>query len=834
MAWHAVKWPTLALRLLARDLRSGELRLLGIALILAVASLTSVSFFADRIGQALTREANQLLGGDLLLSADHPLPPRFRAQAGSLGLKALESLSFASMASANGKTQLAGVKAVEPGHPLRGALRIAPGLNRPDAQAQAIPEPGTLWLDERLTTALGVKVGDGVSLGNARFVLAAVLTFEPGRGANFFSLVPRLVLRAADLPATGLIQPGSRVRYHLHVAGEPRAVAAFRNWAQPRLGRGEQLEDIDNARPEVRAALDRAQRFLKLAALLAVVIAAVAVGLSANRYLERHLDGYAVMRCMGARQARLSLLLSVEFLVFGVIASGLGCAAGYFTQFALEWILSGLIDGPLPAPGWGPLAQGLAVGIALLGGFVAPQLARLANVPTLRVLRREFPRRPLSFAAWAAGLTSLGLLMLWIARDAILGAIVFFGFLAAVLLYLLLAWLMFRVLSGLRAAAGAGWRHGLASLTRRLGYSLVQSVAIAIGMTALLLLTLARGELLSAWQRTIPPDAPNRFVINIQPEQREELRRFLANEGLGQPALLPMVRGRLTRINGAAVSPEAFPDDRSRRLVEREFNLSHMADLPAGNAVIAGRWFGASGSGRGEFSVEQGLAQTLGIRLGDVLGFEIGGERVEAAVTSLRRLEWDSMRVNFFVIAPPGVLEDFPHSYITSFFVPAGRGEALHRLVAAFPNITVIDVDAILGQVKRVLDQLSRAVELVFAFGLAAGLAVMVAALQSTHDERSYELAVMRTLGARDAQLRAALAAEFAALGAVAGILGGAGAAAIGWVLASAVFKLSYQPGLPMPLIGLALGAAGVTCAGLAATVRLLRLPALARLRAMS
>lgn len=824
----------LAWQFFMRDLRSGELRLLGVALILAVASFSSVSFFTDRFTQALAREANQLLGGDLLLSADHPWKPDFRAQAGRLRLKAIESLSFASMVTAGETSQLAGIKAVEPGHPLRGALRIAPAPNRPDAETGGIPAPGTVWLDERLSAALGVSPGQPVTLGNARFTVAAVLTFEPDRGANFLSIVPRLMMRAADLPATGLIQPGSRIHYHLHVAGEPAAVKAFRDWVAPRLANGERLEDIDNARPEVRGALDRAQRFLKLAALLAVVLSAVAVGLSANRYMQRHLDGCAVMRCLGVRQPRLALLLGAEFLIFGLLASGLGCAAGYLTQLAIERVLAGLVNGPLPAPGLLPVAHGFAVGVALLAGFVAPQLARLAGVPALRVLRREWPpMRPLTLAGYVAALLAAGALMLWIARDVTLGAIVFFGFVAAVSLYALFACLVFVLLGRLRGAAGAGWRHGLASLRRRLGSSLLQASAVGIGLTAMLLLTVARGELLSAWQRTVPPDAPNRYVVNIQPDQRGPLRAFFAAEGLAVPELLPMVRGRLTRVNGEPLNSDGFADERARRLVEREFNLSYMAGLPAGNAVTEGKWFGAAAALRPQFSVEQGLAATLGLRLDDVLGFEVAGTRIEAPVTSLRKLAWDSMRVNFFVIAPPGVLDDFPATYITSFHVPAERAAMNNRLVAAFPNLTVIDVDAVLGQIRRVLDQLARAVEFVFVFAMAAGVAVLFAALASTHDERAYEVAVMRALGARNAQLRSALMAEFAALGAVAGILAGAGAEAIGWVLATQVFKLPYRPGLLMPLLGLVAGVIGVGAAGLAGTARILRAPALQSLRAL-
>jgi len=825
----------LSWRFLKRDYRAGELRLLGMAILVAVASLTSVSFFTDRLTQALNREANQLLGGDLLLVSDHWWRSEIRSEAEKRGLRAVNSVSFVSMVSAGDNAQLAGVKAVEPGHPLRGALRTAPGLNQPDAAAPTIPSRGTVWLDERLTAALAVRAGDRVSLGNSTFTVGAVLTFESDRGANFFSIVPRLMMDAADLPGTGLIQTGSRATYRLHLAGEPDAVKAFQKWVKPQLGRGEQLEDIENARPEVRNALDRAQRFLRLAALIAVILASVAVGLAAHRFMQRHLDGCAVMRCLGAGQPQLVRLFVGEFALLGVIASVAGCAAGYGVQMAIEQVLASLLNGPLPQPGWAPLAHGLVVGLALLVGFVAPQLLRLAGVPTLRVLRREWSQtRPRTVTAYGAGIAALAFLVFWIAEDVKLGAVVFIGFAAALLLYAIVARTMLVLLGRLRGAGGAGWRHGLASLKRRLGSNLVQAVALGIGLTALLLLTVARQEILTAWQRTVPPDAPNRFIVNIQPDQRQPLREFFATHGLERPELMPMIRGRLVSINGRAVSASDYPDDRAQRLVEREFNLSYTDRLPAGNAVIAGRWHGEAQPLAEQFSVEYGLATTLGLKLHDVVAFDIGGSRVEAEVSSLRRLDWDSMRVNFFVIAPPAVLEEFPTSYITSFHLPRDRDLFINQLVAAFPNITVIDVAAVLKQFQGVIDQLARAVQFVFAFALLAGLTVLFAALEATHDERAYELAVMRTLGARNSQLRAALSAEFISLGAVAGFLGGGGATVIGWVLAEYVFKLPYQPGLLTPLLGLAVGVAGVTLAGLAGTTRILRTPAIQNLRSLS
>ena len=828
-AWH-LSW-----QMLKRDFRAGELRLLGLALLIAVASLSSVGFFSDRLSRALAREAHQLLGGDLLLLADHAWDGTYRAEAARLGLRAIASVSFPSMVALDGASNLADVKAVQPGYPLRGTLRIAPALNQPDGATPDTPSPGTVWLDERLTTALAAKTGDTVALGAARFTVGAVLTLEPDRGVNFFNIAPRLMMHAEDLPATRLIQVGSRVTWRLHLAGDAGTIAAYQKWAERRLGRGERIETLDNARPEVRSALDRAEKFLRLAALLAAVLAAVAVGLASRRFMQRHLDGCAVMRCLGAREGQLLRIYFGEFLLFGGIVSALGCLAGFAAQYALERMLTKLLTTALPAPSPAPLAYGFAVGLALLGGFALPQLMRLRNVPTVRVLRREWAEaEPLAWTGYAFGAAVLAALMLWMAADLKLGLWVLGLFSLAVASYAGIARLALSGAGRLRGAAGAGWRYGLASLHRRLGASVIQAVALGLGMTALLLLTLARDDLLSSWKRSVPADAPNRFVINIQPEQREPVRQLFAAAGMEKPALLPMVRGRLVAVNGRPVAATDYADERAQRLVEREFNLSWMAELPAGNALAAGRWFAAEDAGRAQFSVEQGLADTLKLGLGDRLRYEIAGQRLEAKITSLRKLEWDSMRVNFFVVTPPGVLEPFPASYITAFHLPPDRAGFVGQLVAAHPNLTVIDVASVLRQFQLVMDQLAQAVQFVFAFSLVAGLAVLYAALESTHDEREYEMAVLRTLGARNRQLRAALATEFAVLGAIAGITAGIGAAVISWLLGRFVFQMPYEPAWLVLPAGVAGGVLGVTLAGLAGTARSLRAPALQSLRAQA
>ncbi|MHB1374339.1 MAG: ABC transporter permease [Thauera sp.] len=825
----------LALRMMLRDLRAGELHLLGLAIVIAVASLTSVGFLADRVGRALDREANQLLGGDLLLRADKPWSDTFVDEARSRGLQSAQTVLFTSMASTAETAALGGVKVVEDGYPLRGAIRIAPGPNQPDAPAGRAPASGEVWLDERLFAELGVKTGDTVGLGEVAFRVGAMVSFESDRGANFFSLLPRAIFNLKDLDATGLIAVGSRATWRLHVAGTPQAVEAYEDWARANLGRGQHVETVENARPEVRAALDQAQRFLRLAALLAVILAAVAVGLSARRFMARHLDGCAVMRVLGARQVQVLGIVVGEFLIFGLAAAVTGTALGWSVQWGLAGGLREILATELPAPSLLPLAHGLAVGMALLVGFVLPQLLRLGKVSTLRVLRREFDfAEPVSGAAWALGLVALLGLIFWIAADARLGAMVAAGFAVALGVFALAAWGVLMLagrLKGQGSLRGGGWRYGIAALGRRMGSSVIQAAALGLGMTALLLLTLVRADLLDNWRGMAPPDAPNRFVINIQPEQREGIAATFAAEGLVVPAIQPMIRGRMVAINGEPVDPTAFEDERTRRLAEREFNLSYGASLPAGNEVQVGRWHGEAAEP--QFSVEIGLAQTFGLKVGDRVTFEIAGQRVEAPITSVRKLDWDSMRVNFFFIASDGVLERYPASLITSFHLPAGNHDFTTRLVAQFPNLTVIDTAAVIAQVQAMTDKLIIIVQFVFGFAVLAGLVVLYAALQSTHDERDYELAMLRTLGARNRQVRQALFAEFLVLGGVAGVLAGIGASAIGWVLAEQVFRMAYVPALLPVVVAVVLGAAGVVAGGWLGTRALLSRPPLASLRAL-
>jgi len=835
-----------ALRMLRRDARAGELRLLVAALVVAIAALTAVGFFADRVRQALEREANQLLGADLLLIADHPWPDRVSDEARKLGLAVVETRTFPSMVTIGQgdalRAQLAEIKAVSDGYPLRGSLRIAPDRNVTDAPARGIPPAGTIWVDERLASALSVKVGESIAVGQESLHVGAVLTLEPDRGVNFFSVAPRLLMNLSDLKSTGLMQPGSRISYRLLLAGDVKSINAFRKQLDRSLERGERVEDTQNARPEIRAALDRAQKFLGLSALLTVVLAAVAVALASRRYMQRHLDPCAVMRCLGATQGFLLRVYLGQFALLGLLSAVLGCLLGYLAHFALYAWLSQLLATSLPQPGLMPAVQGCVIGLLLLFGFSLPPLLQLKSVSTLRVLRREFSSGGLPpsrlIVGYALGLAALASLMFWVAGEARLGTYIVGGFSAAMLVFALVARLSIRLAALARGSArsrtgqgGIGWRYGLASLERRSAASVVQIVALSLGFMALLLLTVTRNDLLDAWHRAIPPEAPNRFVVNIQPEQLGSVRKMFADHGVNAE-FAPMIRGRLSRVNGIDVGRKHYADEHAQHMIEREFNLSYRMDLPPGNSVTAGRWFSVDERDKGLASVEEGLAKTLGLKVGDQLEFVVAGEKVEMRVSSLRKLNWDSMRVNFFVLTPPAVLQSYPASWITSFYLAVDKADFVNQLVGEFPNLTVVDVAAIVRQVQSIMDQVAQAVQFVFLFTLLAGIIVLYAALASAAEERRYELAVMRALGARREQLRRALLAEFAAIGGLAGLIAALGAIGVGQLLAQKAFQFEVAINFALPIYAMLGGAVLVTAAGWFAAARLIDAPPLEALRA--
>lgn len=822
----------LALRSLRRDWRSGELRIVSVALAIAVGALTAVGFFTDRVEQAIERQGAELLAADLVLLSSEPIVAEHASRAEQQGLGTARTLSFRSVVLRGEETRLVEVKAVSAAYPLRGRLRVAPQPFAADAVTALTPARGETWVNASLLQELGLQVGEPLRLGRARLRISQVLTYEPDRGGELFSIAPRLLMNIEDVPATGLVQPGSRVRYRLLVAGERAAVARFRGWLEQRLGLNERLQTLEEGRPELRAALERARQFLGLAALVSVLLAGVAIAMAARRHAERHIDAAAIMRCLGATQRSIVAIFTGEALVLALAASLVGCALGYTAHWALARILSGFVAGELPAASLRPLLLGVPLGMVVLAGFALPPLLALRNVPPVRVLRRDLAGGSTgAISSYAAAFLTMTALIAWQARDLKLFAWVAGGTIASLLTLAAAALALILLTRRLRTRVGVAWRFGLANISRRARTSAAQIVAFGVGIMVLLLLSIVRGDLLEGWRKTIPEDAPNHFLINIQLDQVAAVREFLAARGIISPTLHPMVRARLVAINDKAVAPEEYGDARTRRLAQREFNLSWAAELRSDNRVVAGRWWSAAEHGTPLISFEQGLAERLGIELGDRLTYNVAGRELSLRVANLRSVDWDTFNVNFFTILPPGVLESYPASYVTSFHVAADERPVLSALVRAFPNVTVVDVDALMSKVREIMARASAAVEYVFLFTTIAGLAVLYAAIQATQDERRYESAVLRVLGAGRRQLLRALTAEFVALGMLAGTVAGIAATVLGYVLATHVFHIYYRFDPWIWVVGWLGGALGIGVAGVLGTCRVLRQPPARTLR---
>ena len=833
-------WP-LAWRQLARDFRAGELRLLVVAVMLAVAALTAVGFSptASTTGwRAMRGRCSAVMRSS---RATSPRPLRSPPRPANWVCVTATTVAFPSMGRApdakGGGSRLVSVKAVSESYPLRGRLKLNSGEGTPEVSLARAPGPRQRWVDPALLDAMNLKVGDSLLLGDATLRIAQVIVVEPDRGAGFMSFSPRVLLNEADLPATGLVQPASRVTYRLAVASSGASdapVRAFVEWAEAQVKsqtlRGLRIESLASGRPEMRQTLDRAEKFLNLVALLAALLAAVAVGITARDFATAHLDDCAMQRVLGASQRSIALQYLVEFAVIGIGASLGGVLLGFGVHYGFVWLLAGLVDAQLPSATVWPALFGLGVGLTLLMAFGLPPVLQLASVPPLRVIRRDVGGlKPASVAVLAAGAVGFIALLLAVSSDLKLGMIAVGGFAAAVAMFAGLSWLAVMALRRVVPEARAPRWLVLATrqIAARPAFAVVQVSALSVGLLALVLLVLLRTDLISSWRKATPPDAPNRFIINVQPEQGDAFQQQLRAAGVKTFDWFPMIRGRLVAINDKTVVPDDMADARAKRLLDREFNLSHGANLPGHNKVSAGRW---TDDEPGALSVEEGLAETLKLKIGDTLTFDVAGATSKGRITSLRKVDWSSMRVNFFVIYPRAVMPDLPATYIAAFQAPAAAGfdNALSR---SFPNITNIDVSASIAQIQRVLDQVIRAVEFLFGFTLLSGLVVLFAAVSATREARAREFAVMRALGASSKLLAQVQRAELLGVGALAGVLASLAAIAVGWALARYVFEFSWNASAWVPLVGAVTGALLALAAGWWGLRDVLRRPVIETLR---
>jgi putative ABC transport system permease protein len=825
----------LAFRTLAREWRSGELGVLLLALTVAVAALTGVGFLVGRISAAVALQASSVLAADIRLSSPRVLGDGYFAEAARRGLAAARSTSLLSVVFNGDASQLTNVTAVTAGYPLRGRVLVAAEPFAPGTPAAGIPAPGEVWPASKLLAAVGGRVGSQLAIGAATFRVTRVLISRPDQGGTFAELAPSLIMNAADLPATRLIQPGSRASYAGLFAGERAAIEEFKSWLSQHKLRGERLRDITDASPQVRNAVDRAGRFLSLASLVSVLLCAIAVAMAARRYVHRHLDTVALLKTLGATRAFTLSVAVLQLLALALVAALLGSALGFLAQ---EWLLRtirGLLAlTELPSPSAAPLALGFMTAIAVLAGFALPPLIQLGRVPALRVLRRDVgPPPPLVLMAFGPAVAVVLLLIYWVVRDARLFIYLAAG-LAVFLAVLALAGTGLVLLAGrLRGRVGVAWRYGVANLSRRRAESVVQLVAFGTGIMVLLLLGIIRDDLSSDWRRTLPPDLPNYFFINIPPRERDDFIRFVEAQGARTTRVLPMIRGRLTAIDGRPVD-EGRHGGRGEEegFATREQNLTWTTDLGADNRIVAGRWWTAEDVGKPLVSLATEFQEALGVRLGDRLTFDIGGETIEATVASIRKVKWDSFRPNFFIVFAPGVLDRVAGTYMTSAYFTPGTARTLAELAHRFPSVSIFDIDELLTQVRAVLDKAAFAVQSVFVFTLFAGLTVLLAAVQSSRDERRYESAMLRTLGASRGTVVQGVLAEFVTLGTLSGLIAAAGASFAAYFLTTRWLELRYAFDLVPWGVGIAGGALLVATGGWLATRSVVNQPPLTTLRA--
>lgn len=807
-----------ALRSFARELRSGEVVILLAAVALAVAALTAVGFLTDRIGKAVARQANEVLAADLRLRSPDPLPEAWRSEAAAFGLDTAETQTFPSVIFAADESSLATIKAVNETYPLRGQVRIAEQLFGAEKPVDRVPPRGKVWTDAALMARLGVDVGDLVSVGEADLAIDAVLTYRPDQSIGFASLAPSIMVNLADIPATGLINEGSRVSYALLVAGEQAAVDDFYEAMEEDLPESVRVRNREDSSERAGSAADRAQRFLSLTAVISVLLSAVAIAMSARRFAQRRMDTVALMKALGASQKFVVTAASVQLVLLGLIGVAAGSLLGFAVEAGVTGMLKDLFASDLPEPGAAPVWLGVGAALILLVGFALPSIIQLRNTPPLRVLRRDaMPPPPSRLLVVGSSLIAVSLLLYRMIGDARMLIIVLGGMLAVSAALYVMGRALVALMGRSRGGVGIAWRYGLANVSRRGRDSAVQVVAFGLGLTVLLLLTFVRTDLLDGWQQTLDEDAPNKFLINIQPQERESIAGIVAAAGLPKLTFTPLVRARMASINGEDVKTREYPEDDGRWMANREANLTWASRLSDSNELVAGEWWAPDYAGPPLVSLEEDAAREMGVELGDTLRFLIAGREVDLTISSLRHVNWDSFEPNFFMVLSPGAIEDLPATFVSSLKVEGDRKDLLLELVRAHPTVSIIDLDVILNQVKGIIDKASLAVQAVFVFTLAAGIAVLFAAVQATIDERRFESAMLRAFGVRRRTVLSGVLTEFAAIGLAAGLLAAAGASVLAAVIAVQLFDLDYQFSAVLWLAGLVGGTLLVCLSGFAA-----------------
>ena len=822
----------LALRTLLREWRSGELGVLVLAITVAVAALTGVGFLVNRIGIAVDNQAGEVLAADLRLESGQAMDDKALDEARRRGLEVARSTGLFSVVFNGDTNQLTSLRAVSEKYPLRGRVMLSDEPFGAPEPANGIPARGEVWPDSRLAAALGASVGTELNIGNSTFRVSRILITRPDQGATFLELAPSLIMHEGDLASTQLVQPGSRLRHAQLFAGPRDGIASFKTWLEANKKQNEEIEDVEDSAPQIKSAIDRSARFLSIASLMAVLLCAIAVAMAARRYVHRHLDSVALLKTLGATRAFTLTVSMVQLMMVGLLAAILGSLVGFGAQAWLVKALSGLLRGDLPPPGLAPLGIGFLTAIVVLGGFALPPLLQLSRTPALRVLRRDIgPPQPLVVLAFGPAVISIAFLIYWVLRDQRTAIAFVLGLSAFIVVVALAGWLLVKLTTRFRGGVGVSWRYGIANLGRRRTESVVQLTAFALGIMMLLLLAVVRNDLLNDWRRSLPADTPNFFFINIPPDEHQAFTTFLQERGAQHARARPMVRARMTHINGKPVDGIKFATRRGREFANRDQNITWSETLGNDNVITAGHWFTPEDFGKPLVSVSTEYMEEMNLKLGDELQFDIAGETRAAKISSVRDVKWDSFQPNFFLMFAPGLLEGSQGTWMTAAHLATTNPKTISDLVRRFPSVSVFNVDDLLRQVRAVIDKAVAAVQSVFLFTLTAGLVVLVAAVQASREERRYESAMLRTLGAQRSTVLKGLLAEFAALGVLSGTLAAAGASIAGVYIATRVLQIPYTADPWVWIYGLVGGGLLVCFAGWLATRSVVNQPPVLTLR---
>ena len=804
----------LSLRFLLRDWKAGELSLLAMALLICVASITTVGFFTNRVERAMHQQSSELLAADFVIASKREINKQRREAGGEFKVKTSYMNLFRSVILVNDEVQLVEVKAVDNAYPLRGSLLLSdkpfgdthpsnPGLD------SGAPASGEVWVVPRLLQAMNIPLGSTITLGAREFTVTKIIEYEPDRGGDFFRMAPRVMMSRDDLASTQLVKQGSRINHRLLVAGEQPDVDAYIKHVKQNVYPGEELISVRDGRPEIRFAFERAEFFLNIIALISVLLGSIAT----------------ILRAQGLSQYRIFSIFMVEMFSFALIVSLLGCLLGYLAQFALTEIMSNLIIAELPQPDLSPIFVGAMTGMIALLGFVLPPIWLLKNAPPIRVLRRDQGVSVFSKSFVIIFIGSIFALWVWRLGDSAVVQYILAGTIGTLISLYIIAKLTVYLLGPLRGLMGVSWRYGLANLTRRSNLSSLQITAFGLGIMFILLNGEIRNELLTGWRNTMPTDTPNYFLTNVQKDQLAGVKQFFADKGLTPPEFSPMVRGRLLEINNKVVNADDFEHPQAKRMILHEFNLSWSEQIPEGNKVVDGRWWQADEAGSPFISFDPVIAQRFSLKVGDKLKFNIAGSEKEFELLNTRGVDWGSFRVNFFTLLPHGVLKDSQANWISSLHLQGDESEHLVELVRRYPSISIIDIDVIINRIRTLMDRISVAVEYLLGFTLVIGVIIMLTALKTTQDERQQEAALLHTLGASRKWILKGILMEFLLLGAIAGGIAGIAAAVTGKVLAEEVFKFEYAFSFTPVITGMLGGAIVIAIIGLLGTNKVLSQP---------